>query len=542
LAFKFADDLSEQANADQYSLLDSAQIVITDSLKDVQSDVISGLQVEIDDFEKQIDEENIKIERCADSPADLSVHHDDRPQQVQAFSTLRRHIYEKAKLECELAKLSLKKKLLEDGMKNAISSPEPADPEPPARPPKKGSIRGAPAPPPKDEEDSDDIMDQKWFHGVLARASVSELLIEQPGSAPGDFLVRASARDPEQLVLSVRSAKKSAHFKITKDETDKYSFEGDAFDTVPQLIKYHLATGEILTHKSGARLIRPVIRRQRPFRHDDIKLGAKLGKGNFGDVMRGTIVRTGVDCAVKTCKKESNASAEAFLEEADTLSQYEHPHIVTLFGVVKTSPVMILLELCMGGELLKFLRLKEDTIEVGQRLKMCHEAALGMAYLHSKSCIHRDLAARNCLLTGGIPNTLKISDFGMSRTPLADEEEAIYTVSTTAKTIPIRWTAPEALEHLEYTMASDIWSFGILMWEIFAMGKIPYAGFTNAQVRHNVISRGERLSQPDECPDAAYGVMMSTWHKAHTDRPLMKNLCVELDGIKAKYPYDSEVC
>lgn len=432
--------------ANQLEVLETQATVVTDSIKQQEQDKMEGLTNDIEDFEKQVVDVDEKISRCFDSPSDLSVEGQDRKQQIQAYSTLREHMCKKADLECRLAMYDIKRALLSAGIANTMTSPEPgniktdnssaAGPPPPisrGSKPKLGEsgardsmISTSPsASPSKGTADRDaGLFDQYWYHGILARVKVNQLLKENPNVQAGDFLVRESARDSNQLVLSVFVSKRISHFKITKDETGKYSFEGDSFKTVPELVNYHLDGGVILTHKSGAIIVRGVDRTQRPFTHDDVVIGTKLGKGNFGDVMKGTLVRTGVDCAVKTCR-ETVTNPERFLEEADTLAQYTHPNIVTLYGVVKHEPVMILLELCLGGELLKFLRSKNDQIEVGQKVKMCLDAGLGMAYLHSKQCIHRDLAARNCLLTGGTPNILKISDFGMSRVNEDDEDMCV---------------------------------------------------------------------------------------------------------------------
>jgi len=134
---------------------------------------------------------------------------------------------------------------------------------------------------------------------------------------------------------------------------------------------------------------------------------------------------------------------------------------------------------------------------------MCQDAASGMEYLESKQCIHRDLAARNCLV--GDTNIVKISDFGMSR----EEEE--YIVSDGLKQIPIKWTAPEALNYGKYTSLCDVWSFGVLAWEIFSKGGTPYQGMTNTRARE-LIDSGYRMPAPDGTPDEVYQLMLRwTW-------------------------------
>lgn len=379
------------------------------------------------------------------------------------------------------------------------------------------------------DPDSFELRDQVWYHGVLARAKVNEWLTEK-----GDFLVRESANNATKIVLSVfvnpDKKIKISHFQIT-EELGQYSFEGEAFDSIRELLDYHIATKEVITAKSKAVIIRGAKRTERPFTHDDVKQGKRLGKGNFGDVYMGTL-EDGTLCALKTCK-ESVPNPERFLEEADTLNQYQHPNIVQIYGVVKRAPIWIVLELCTGGELLQYLRKPGVTVSVSEKTRWSYEAASGIAYLHTKNCIHRDLAARNCLLTGGDPNRLKISDFGMSR--IAEDDEDLYTASTTARQIPIRWTAPEALEHLEYYTATDVWGYGIMMWEVYSGGKLPYAGFNNSQVRHEVVHNNYRLTKPDECPENVFECLASCWEFKKEDRPTMADIEQTMSQLNDEY-------
>ena len=173
------------------------------------------------------------------------------------------------------------------------------------------------------------------------------------GDRTGSLLARVSqpacgyaesANDATKIVLSVLLSVfvnpdkkiKISHFPIT-EELGQYSFEGEAFDSIRELLDYHIATKEVITAKSKAVIIRGAKRTERPFTHDDVKQGKRLGKGNFGDVFMGTL-EDGTLCALKTCK-ESVPNPERFLEEADTLNQYQHPNIVQIYGVVKRAPV-----------------------------------------------------------------------------------------------------------------------------------------------------------------------------------------------------------
>lgn len=142
-------------------------------------------------------------------------------------------------------------------------------------------------------------------------------------------------------------------------------------------------------------IVRGVTRLQKPFTHAMVDKGTFLGKGNFGDVYRGTIVQGRIPCAIKTCR-ETVANPERFLEEADTLAQYDHPNIVKLYGVVKHAPIMILLELCEGGELLTFLRKHNDSVVVGQKVRMMSEAAGTVA------CVY--VSIFHLIVTGNLAN------------------------------------------------------------------------------------------------------------------------------------------
>lgn len=184
------------------------------------------------------------------------------------------------------------------------------------------------------------------------------------------------------------------------------------------------------------------------------------------------------------------------------------------------------MELVPGGDFLSFLRKKKDDLKTKQLVKFSLDAASGMAYLESKNCIHRDLAARNCLV--GESNILKISDFGMSR----QEDDGVYS-SSGLKQIPIKWTAPEALNYGRYTSESDVWSFGILLWETFSLGVCPYPGMTNQQAREQV-EKGYRMSAPQKCPEEIHKIMQRCWDYKPENRPKFSEIQKELSSIKKK--------
>uniref|UniRef100_A0AAQ4P7V1 Tyrosine-protein kinase n=1 Tax=Gasterosteus aculeatus aculeatus TaxID=481459 RepID=A0AAQ4P7V1_GASAC len=354
------------------------------------------------------------------------------------------------------------------------------------------------------------LAEQEWYHGAIPRTEAQELLRQQ-----GDFLVRESHGKPGEYVLSVFSDEQRRHFIIQYADT-QYRFEGTGFSTIPQLIEHHFSTKQVITKKSGVVLLNPVVKDKKwILNHEDVALGELLGKGNFGEVFIGTLQRDKTPVAVKTCKED--------LPRELILKQYDHPNIVKLIGVcTQRQPIYIVMELVPGGDFLSFLRKKKDELKTKQLVRFSVDAAAGMAYLESKNCIHRDLAARNCLVGEG--SVLKISDFGMSR----QEDDGIYS-SSGLKQIPIKWTAPEALNYGRYSSDSDVWSYGILLWETFSLGVCPYPGMTNQQAREQVEKGKQR-----RCPDDVYKVMQRCWQYNPEERPKFSDLQRDLAAIKKK--------
>ncbi|KAF6124346.1 FER tyrosine kinase [Phyllostomus discolor] len=366
------------------------------------------------------------------------------------------------------------------------------------------------------------LAEQEWYHGAIPRIEAQDLLKQQ-----GDFLVRESHGKPGEYVLSVYSDGQRRHF-IIQYVDNLYRFEGTGFSNIPQLIEHHYTTKQVITKKSGVVLLNPIPKDKKwVLNHEDVTLGELLGKGNFGEVFKG-VLKDKTAVAVKTCKEDLPQELKIkFLQEAKILKQYDHPNIVKLIGVcTQRQPIYIIMELIPGGDFLSYLRRKKDEIKTKQLVKFALDAASGMAYLESKNCIHRDLAARNCLV--GENNVLKISDFGMSR----QEDGGVYS-SSGLKQIPIKWTAPEALNYGRYSSESDVWSFGILLWETFSLGVCPYPGMTNQQAREQV-ERGYRMSAPQHCPEDIFKIMMKCWDYKPENRPKFSDLQKELAVIKKK--------
>ncbi|XP_073995312.1 tyrosine-protein kinase Fer isoform X2 [Rhodnius prolixus] len=367
------------------------------------------------------------------------------------------------------------------------------------------------------------LVDEEWFHGVLPREEVVRLLTRE-----GDFLVRETTRNDEnQTVLSVCWGGHK-HFIVQTTTEGQYRFEGPAFGTIQELIMYQYQSGLPVTGRSGAVLRQPIARERWELNNDDVILQDKIGRGNFGDVYKGRLRATDQEVAVKTCRiTVAEEHKRKFLQEGRILKQYDHPNIVKLIGIcVQKQPIMIVMELVVGGSLLTYLRNNSTVVTTKQLLTMCRDAAAGMRYLESKNCIHRDLAARNCLV--GENNIVKISDFGMSR----EEEE--YIVSDGMKQIPIKWTAPEALNFGKYTSLCDVWSYGVLCWEIFAKGGTPYPGLSNSKAREKIDS-GYRMPAPEGTPEEMYRVMLHCWEYQPENRPHFDQIYCIVENLNSSY-------
>ncbi|KAL4641893.1 tyrosine-protein kinase Fes/Fps isoform X1 [Arapaima gigas] len=361
------------------------------------------------------------------------------------------------------------------------------------------------------------LSEQAWYHGAIPRLEVQELLKND-----GDYLVRES-QGKQEYVLSVHWAGQCRHF-IIQSTDNVYRLDGEGFATVPLLISHLVTSHQNVTKKSDIILKRAIIKDKWVLDHDDVILGQLIGRGNFGEVYSGRLRSDNTPVAVKSCRENLPVEQKnKFLMEARILKQYDHPNIVKLIGVcTQKQPIYIVMELVQGGDFLSFLRNEGHNLKTKMLIKMAENVAAGMEYLESKKCIHRDLAARNCLVAD--QNLVKISDFGMSR----EGEDGIYSATGSMKQIPVKWTAPEALNYARYSTESDVWSFGVVLWETFSRGTTPYATMSNQQTRDEV-ERGYRMAAPEGCPPEVYALMGQCWQYDPKKRPSFHTLRKELN-------------
>ncbi|NWR90991.1 ROS1 kinase, partial [Furnarius figulus] len=281
------------------------------------------------------------------------------------------------------------------------------------------------------------------------------------------------------------------------------------------------------------------------FPRDKLNLHKLLGSGAFGEVYEGTavdILEEGSGeskVAVKTLKKGATDHEKSeFLKEAHLMSKFDHPHILKLLGVcLLNEPQYLILELMEGGNLLSYLRgarkqkLQSPLLTVTDLLDICLDVCKGCVYLEKMHFIHRDLAARNCLVSEkeykSSSRIVKIGDFGLAR----DVYKNDYYRKRGEGLLPVRWMAPESLIDGVFTNRSDVWAFGVLMWETLTLGQQPYPGFSNTEVLHHVRSGG-RLESPNNCPDNLCDLMARCWSQEPHNRPTFSYIHDKLQEMR----------
>ncbi|KAM8712566.1 hypothetical protein ACLKA7_012978 [Drosophila subpalustris] len=271
-----------------------------------------------------------------------------------------------------------------------------------------------------------------------------------------------------------------------------------------------------------------------------IVLSAKIGVGQFGDVYVGSYTfpvsakaknkandsslsnsdakYDVIQVAVKTCKaNEDPEKTENFLAEAYIMQKFDHPHIIRLIGICSIMPIWIVMELAKLGELRAYLKTNSDRLSQGTLLKYCYQLSTALSYLESKKFVHRDIAARNVLVS--TPTCVKLADFGLSRW-VSDQS---YYHSTPTVALPIKWMSPESINFRRFTTASDVWMFGVCIWEILMLGVKPFQGVKNSDVITK-LENGERLPLPPNCPPRLYSLMSQCWAYEPLKRPNFKRI------------------
>ncbi|XP_051950731.1 protein-tyrosine kinase 6 [Xyrauchen texanus] len=375
-----------------------------------------------------------------------------------------------------------------------------------------------------------------WYFGMLNRFETQNLLLG-PGNGIGAFLLRRSEKDNVGCVLSVViSDTEVKHIKVHEDNERYYLDQSHMFLSLEKLVehyrRYSLDSAPRLTHPCKRPEPKPQDLSHQTvddweLPKEEFTLEEELGKGYFADVYRGKW-KGMVNVAIKILKNNESINHREFQMETQILKKLRHRHLITLFAIcTRSTPFYIITELMEKGNLLDFLRGEEGrNLEQQVMTDMASQVADGMVYLEDQKSIHRDLAARNVLV--GQNYICKVADFGLARIV----KEPIY--SSGDKKIPYKWSAPEAISHGRFSNKSDVWSFGVLLYEIFTYGGLPYPTYSNHEVFH-LISSGYRMPAPHKCPSHIYDIMLMCWSGSADERPDFSQLKKLLESSCSRY-------
>uniref|UniRef100_A0A8C3WG20 Tyrosine-protein kinase n=1 Tax=Catagonus wagneri TaxID=51154 RepID=A0A8C3WG20_9CETA len=370
------------------------------------------------------------------------------------------------------------------------------------------------------------VESEPWFFGRISRSEASQRL-QAAGVEQGAFLVRISEKPGANYVLSVRDGRAVRHYKIWRRAGRLHLSEAVSFPSLPDLVEHHKA--QSLSH--GLRLTSPCWKHEPeplPHCHDwerpreEFTLCRKLGAGCFGEVFEG-LWKDKVRVAIKVIARD-DLHQHTFRSEIQAMKKLRHKHILALYAVASLGdPVYIITELMAKGSLLELLRDSDaQALPVSELLDIAAQVAEGMCYLESQNCLHRDLAARNVLV--GENNICKVGDFGLARLVKGDS------YLSCDHSVPYKWTAPEALSQGRYSTKSDVWSFGVLLHEIFSRGQTPYPGMSNHEAFLRV-EAGYRMPCPRECSPTTYKLLLSCWNRDPEHRPSFQALWEKLCSL-----------
>lgn len=398
-----------------------------------------------------------------------------------------------------------------------------------------------------------------WFHENINREETVQLL-RSHGFKDGMFLVRRSTRKKDIYVLSLVHNSHPFNFEIQRKDTFYFIDDGPYLESLCHVIDHYSRMADGLptnliyavppsinepkrpncnketvenvvysnTHvdisncastqeKGVEKVYRPNL-----IRRESLRLGAPVGEGEFGSVLGGKWIsakNVELDVAVKTLRDEHvQSNKEEFIREVEVMVGLNHRCVVKLLGVCLGPPLMMIQELLPMGSLLDYILDYPESINANDLLLWSAEIAWGMTYLESKRFVHRDLAARNILLSS--KTQAKISDFGLSRALGTDSE---YYRASTGGRWPVKWYAPESVNYGTFSHASDVWSYGITLWEIFTYGEPPYGEMTGTEVIQ-LIESNKRLNIPADCPEKIKRIINNCWLYQPDRRPTFKYL------------------
>ncbi|XP_034064142.1 megakaryocyte-associated tyrosine-protein kinase isoform X1 [Gymnodraco acuticeps] len=365
-----------------------------------------------------------------------------------------------------------------------------------------------------------------WFHGKI---SGPEAVCKLQPAEDGLFLVRESIRHPGDYVLCVSVSRDVVHYRVIYQD-NKLTIDNTQFfyNLIDMIEFYSRNKGSIATtllkpkQKHGTKSAELELSKSGWLLDiTKLKLGENIGEGEFGAVYEGEYL--GQQVAVKTIK--CDVTAQAFLQETTVMTKLQHKNLVRLLGVMLHKGLHIVTELMTKGNLVNFLRTRgRSVVNSAQLLHFALDVCEGMEYLESKKLIHRDLAARNVLVSDD--SVAKVSDFGLTK--------VVSKAKSDNAKLPVKWTAPEALKKEKFSTKSDVWSYGVLLWEIFSYGRQPYPKMSLKEVKEMVVG-GYRMEAPEDCPPALYSLMRLCWEQEPRRRPAFNKLREKLEREAGKH-------
>ena len=379
------------------------------------------------------------------------------------------------------------------------------------------------------------IIRYSWFFGDISLAEAEELLM-QSSIAHGTFLVCKSKKRPGEYSLSLRYLEEVKHCEIYRVGDSVYLSPKQSFQSISELVVYYNRQSLPTANNQQIRLKGFCPRISRTIdspeesdrwetRRDSVSLVKKIETGKFSETWEGLWNDT-TPVTVKTARLDV-IDAKRLRKEMEILKQISHPNLIELFAVcTKGEPIYIITELTKHGNLFTYLRGDGRSIELPQLLNMMIQVATGMAYLGEKNYIHQDLSARNIMLAEDL--VCKVADFGSVQATSG----GIYEVHPGIK-LPIKWTALEVILYSYFTIKSNVWSFGIVMYELVTHGRLPYSGMSNNQVVE-ALKTGYRMTCPPSCPEHLYEIMTECWREEAASRPTFEELQCRLEEFSTK--------